>query len=43
MNYLTYLFGRMPNEDFKNNPDVFEFLFPWGNLHQKCYINKTNG
>lgn len=23
MNYLTYLFERMPNEDFKNNPDVF--------------------
>ena len=41
MNYLTYLFERMPNEDFKNNPDVFEFLFPWGNLPEKCYVKKS--
>ncbi|WP_395939559.1 transposase domain-containing protein [Clostridium sp. DJ247] len=27
-NYLTYLFEKMPNSDFENNPDVFEFLFP---------------
>jgi hypothetical protein len=30
MNYLTYLFEKMPNQDFKNNPGVFDFLFPWG-------------
>ena len=41
MNYLTYLFERMPNEDFKNNPDVFEFLFPWGNLPQECHVKKS--
>jgi transposase len=42
MNYLTYLFERMPNEDFKNNPDVFEHLFPWRNLPKECYIKKKD-
>ena len=41
MNYLSYLFERMPNEDFKNKPDVFEFLLPWGQLPKTCYIKKS--
>jgi len=43
MNYLTYLFEGMPNLDFRNNPDLFEFeiLFPWGKLPKKCYMKKT--
>lgn len=41
MNYLTYLFERMPNLDFKNNPDLFEILFPWGKLPKECYIKKN--
>lgn len=41
MSYITYLFEKMPNMDFKNNLDLFEFLFPWGNLPQKyCAIKK---
>ena len=41
MNYLSYLFERMPNVDFKNNLDVFESLFPWGQLPENCYIKKS--
>ncbi|WP_395939494.1 IS66 family transposase [Clostridium sp. DJ247] len=41
-NYLTYLFEKMPNSDFENNPDVFEFLFPWGNLPKECYLKKKD-
>lgn len=41
MNYLTYLFENMPNWDFKNNLDLFEFLLPWGTLPKNCYIKKS--
>ena len=41
MKYLTYIFEKMPNYDFKNNPDLFEFLFPWGILPKECYIKKS--
>jgi transposase len=41
MYYLTYLFERMPNVDFKNNPEYFEELLPWGNLPEKCYVKKN--
>ena len=40
MNYLTYLFEQMPNIDFKNNLDLFELIFPWGNLPEECYLKK---
>ena len=43
MKYLTYLFEKMPNWDFRNNVDLFELLFPWSNqLPQNCYIKKFN-
>lgn len=42
MNYLTYLFEKMPNVDFKNNLDSFESLFPWGNLPKECYLKKKD-
>lgn len=29
-------------EDFKNNPDVFDSLLPWGNLPENCYVKKSN-
>ena len=38
--YLTYLFEKMPNIDFKNDPKVFEDLFPWGKLPAECYLKK---
>ena len=41
MKYLTYLFEKMPNLDFKNNPDLFECVLPWGNLPQDCYLKKS--
>lgn len=40
MSYLIYLFEKMPNLDFKENPDAFEILFPWGNLPEACYMKK---
>ena len=42
MKYLTYLFEKIPNMDLQNNPDLFEFLFPWGNLPQECYLKKKD-
>lgn len=42
MNYLTYLFEKMPNVDFRNNLDSFESLFPWGNLPKECYLKKKD-
>jgi transposase len=42
MKYLTYLFEKMPNVDFKNNLDEFEFLFPWRNLPKECYVTKKD-
>ncbi|MBZ9607332.1 IS66 family transposase [Clostridium estertheticum] len=42
MKYLTYLFKIMPNIDFKNNLDLFESLFPWGNLPEECYLKKKD-
>lgn len=43
MAYLTYLFEKMPNMDFKNNPDLFESLLPWSNsLPEGCYLKKKS-
>lgn len=36
--YLEYLFEKLPNVDFKNNPEVLDELMPWSNLPKKCYI-----
>ena len=40
MNYLTYLFEKMPNIDFKNNPDLLQSILPWAKLPEKCYLKK---
>ena len=42
MNYLTYLFGKMPNMDLKNTPDALENLLPWGQLPDNCYIKEID-
>jgi len=42
MNYLTYLFEKMPNIDLKNSPDLFASIFPWVKLPKECYLNKKN-
>lgn len=42
MNYLAYLFETLPNKDFKNNPDLFEILFPWVNLPENYYLKKKD-
>ncbi|MGL5085843.1 MAG: IS66 family transposase [Clostridium sp.] len=36
--YLEYLFEKLPNIDFKNNPEVLDELLPWSNLPEKCYV-----
>lgn len=42
MKYLTFLFEKIPNMDFKNNPNLFESVFPWGDLPAECYLNKKD-
>lgn len=42
MNYLVYLFNRMPNLDFKNNPSCFDALMPWSTLPKECYVKKSD-
>ena len=42
MNYLTYLFEKIPNMDLKDNPDALKDLLPWGQLPDNCYIKKND-
>ena len=38
--YLEYLFEKLPNVDFKSNPEVLDDLLPWSNLPKDCYVPK---
>ena len=38
MNYLIYVFEKMPNIDFRNNPELLKELLPWSNLPAECYV-----
>lgn len=38
--YLEYLFEKLPNIDFRNNPEVLDELLPWSNLPLECYMQK---
>lgn len=40
MNYLTYIFEKMPNLNFKENPELLKELLPWAKLPTECYITK---
>lgn len=42
INYLTYLFEKLSNMDFKNNPEILINLLPWSNnLLENCrQLNK---
>lgn len=40
MQYLTYIFERMPNLDFKNKPESLQDLLPWANSPEECYLGK---
>lgn len=43
MNYLTYVFEKMPNIDFKNNPELLKELTPWSkSLPKECYLGKED-
>lgn len=42
MNYLTYLFEKIPNMNLKNNPDALKKLLPWGQLPDNCYVKKND-
>ena len=42
MNYLSYLFEKMPNVDLKSNLDIFGLLLPWGKLPENCYVKKSD-
>jgi transposase len=42
MQYLIYVFEKMPNIDFKNNPELIKDLLPWGNLPKECYLTKKD-
>ncbi|MCT4507216.1 MAG: IS66 family transposase [Tepidibacter sp.] len=39
MKYLEYLFKKMPNIDFRNDPQQLEELLPWAKLPMECYIS----
>jgi len=38
MKYLTYIFEKMPNINFKQKPDLLEDLLPWAELPKECYM-----
>ncbi|MEG1312086.1 MAG: transposase domain-containing protein [Romboutsia sp.] len=35
--YIEHIFEKLPNIDFKNNPEVLDELIPWSKLPEKCY------
>ncbi|MCM1989278.1 transposase domain-containing protein [Oceanirhabdus seepicola] len=40
--YLTHIFERMPNIDFKTEPKLLKSILPWAELPEECYLNKKN-